>query len=33
MRKEVYIVENKKNKKNKKKNYYWYRLISLKILV
>lgn len=33
MRKEVYIVENKKNKKNKKKNYYWYRLISLKILM
>lgn len=30
MRKEVYIVEKKKNKK---KNYYWYRLISLKILM
>lgn len=33
MIKEVHIAENKKNKKNKKKNHYWYRSISLKILM
>lgn len=32
-KKEVHIAENKKNKKNKKKNHYWYRSISLKILM
>lgn len=31
MIKEVHIAEKKK--KNKKKNHYWYRTISLKILV